>query len=173
MKKIKIRRPLPSDATTIATIDTQGIATGHATFRDVPHNWNSFNTSYLTGNGFALVAEDNKDIVAWAGVSSTSERPVYKGVGEVSIYVANHKQGCGIGRYLLEELISTSEQAGFWTLIAQIFPENTASLSLHFKVGFKLVGTRKKLGKMEYGPLSGCWRDVMMLERRSHSIVNF
>ncbi|MDF1670832.1 MAG: GNAT family N-acetyltransferase [Roseovarius sp.] len=167
---ITIRRPDPSDALAIAVIDAEGMATGHATFRDTPHDWGSFKASFMTGRGLALIAEDGGAVAAWAGVSPTSIRTVYQGVGEVSIYVSATQQGRGLGRRLLENLVLASESAGYWTLVAQIFPENGASLSLHTALGFSIVGTRRKLGKMIHGPLEGRWRDVVMLERRSEVI---
>ncbi|MCR9255999.1 MAG: GNAT family N-acetyltransferase [Alphaproteobacteria bacterium] len=165
--RVSLRAPRPEDADAIGAIDAQGLATGHATFRDTPHNWSSFQAGYLTGRGLALVAEDAAGVAAWAGVSPTSARPVYAGVGEVSIYVAAERHGTGIGRKLLAGLIAASEQAGYWTLVAQIFPENEASLALHAATDFLPVGTRRRLGRMTYGPLEGHWRDVVMLERRS------
>ncbi len=170
MKRFTTRTPVSSDALAIASIDADGLATGHATFRDTPHDWESFSASFLTEHGLALVAEDNSHVVGWAGVSQTSARAVYRGVGEISVYVAAKATGRGLGRYLLEELVLASEHAGYWTLVAQIFPENKASLSLHKALGFKVVGTRAKLGRMDYGPFAGRWRDVIMLERRSRSI---
>lgn len=167
---ITIRRPDPSDAAAITRIDSEGLATGHATFRATPHDWSSFTASFLTGRGLALVAEDGGAVAAWAGVSPTSPRPVYQGVGEVSIYVSATRQGRGLGRRLLRDLVLASESAGYWTLVAQIFPENKASFALHAVSGFEPVGTRRKLGRMEYGPLNGRWRDVVMLERRSRTV---
>ncbi|MDJ0684827.1 MAG: GNAT family N-acetyltransferase [Alphaproteobacteria bacterium] len=167
---VTIRTPTPSDASGISAIDAQGLATGHATFRDTPYDWKSFSESFLVGRGLALVAEDAAGIAAWAGVSPTSARAVYRGVGEVSIYVSTEKQGGGLGRHLLEAIVAASEDAGYWTLVAQIFPENEASLSLHSALGFEAVGLRKRLGQMGYGPFEGRWRDVIMLERRSRSI---
>jgi L-amino acid N-acyltransferase YncA len=170
MKDITTRIPTPSDAAAIARIDAEGLATGHATFRNTPHDWDSFSASFFAERGLALVAEVNNRLVAWAGISPTSARAVYKGVGEVSIYVSANMQGRGIGRHLLNEVIFASEHAGYWTLVSQIFPENEASLSLHKDFGFSVVGTRTKLGRMDYGPFAGRWRDVIMLERRSQSI---
>lgn len=167
---ITLRRPEPSDAAGIAAIDAEGLATGHATFRDTPHDWNSFGASFMTERGLALIAEDSGAVLAWAGVSPTSTRPVYHGVGEVSIYVSAIRRGQGLGHRLLTEIVSASESAGYWTLVAQIFPENEASLSLHAALGFGVVGTRTKLGKMSYGPFKGRWRDAVMLERRSDLI---
>ncbi|MEM7544449.1 MAG: N-acetyltransferase family protein [Pseudomonadota bacterium] len=167
---VTIREPKPSDAAAIALIDAEGLATGHATFRDTPHDWSSFSLGFLTGRGLALIADDGGAVMAWAGVSPTSTRPVYHGVGEVSIYVSASGQGRGLGNRLLTQLVLASESAGYWTLLAQIFPENEASLSLHAGLGFETIGIRTKLGKMSYGPLEGRWRDVVMLERRSRFV---
>jgi phosphinothricin acetyltransferase len=170
MTNITTRRPEHSDAAAIAVIDAEGLATGHATFRDTPHDWDSFTASFLSERGLALIVEDGSADAAWAGISPTSTRTVYQGVGEISIYVSATRQGCGLGRRLLEEMVSTSESAGYWTLVAQIFPENTASIALHTALGFRIVGTRSNLGKMPYGPFKGRWRDVIMLERRNDVI---
>jgi phosphinothricin acetyltransferase len=99
-----------------------------------------------------------------------SDRCVYAGVVEHSVYVDSAVQGRGIGRALLAGLATSTEAAGIWTIQAGIFPENTASLRLHEKAGFRLVGTRQRVGKMTYGPLAGRWRDVIMIERRSSVI---
>lgn len=170
LKQLTVRAAEPADASAISTIDTEGLATGNASFREKPHDWDSFSASFLTERGLALIAEDGSGILAWAGVSPTSARHVYRGVGEVSIYVSSDCKGQGVGRLLLEALIQKAEQAGFWTLIAQIFPENEASLKLHAAFGFQILGTRKKLGQMSYGPHKGKWRDVVMVERRSEAV---
>jgi len=170
MKDITTRPPAPSDAAAITRIDADGLATGHATFRETPYDWERFSAAFCTGRGVSLVAVRTGAVAAWAGVSPTSTRPVYRGVGEVSIYVAADQQGRGLGRRLLEDLIRQSERAGYWTLVAQIFPENEASLSLHTALGFTVIGTRQKLGKMTYGPFEGRWRDVALLERRSEDV---
>ncbi|MEM7720101.1 MAG: N-acetyltransferase family protein, partial [Pseudomonadota bacterium] len=117
--------------------------------------------------GLARIAQHNGRLAGWAGVSPTSTRAVYRGVGEISIYIADGYQGHGIGRALMNDVIVASESQGFWTLVAQIFPENDASLALHRQAGFRIVGTRHKLGQMTYGPCAGQWRDVVFLERRS------
>ncbi|MEM7709616.1 MAG: N-acetyltransferase family protein, partial [Pseudomonadota bacterium] len=115
----------------------------------------------------AMVAETGGTLAGWAGLSATSGRAVYAGVGEVSTYVAAAHLGRGIGRRLLDRLVTESETAGWWTLVAQIFPENRASLALHRAAGFEVLGRRRGLGRMGYGPLAGQWRDVVFLERRS------
>ncbi|MEM6384187.1 MAG: N-acetyltransferase family protein [Pseudomonadota bacterium] len=167
MTALTIRAPFESDAAAIATIDAQGLATGHASFRETPHDWESFVASFMVGRGLALVAQNGDDIAGWCGVAPTSVRAVYQGVGEISVYVAPARQRQGIARHLMAKMIVASERAGYWTLVAQIFPENRASLLLHKGLGFQVVGTRRKLGQMGYGLLAGRWRDVTMLERRS------
>jgi phosphinothricin acetyltransferase len=112
-----------------------------------------------------LVAVEAGRVVGWAALNPVSGRAVYAGVAEVSIYVAAEAQGRGIGTQLLAALVSESEKAGFWTLQAGIFPENRASVELHKKCGFRIVGVREKIGQMK-----GWWRDVLLLERRSPAI---
>ncbi|MEM7567048.1 MAG: N-acetyltransferase family protein [Pseudomonadota bacterium] len=162
-----LRPAVAEDATAIAAIDAEGLATGHATFREMPHDWASFSIAFLEGHGLALVVEADGSVVGWAGVAPTSARAVYRGVGEVSVYVGSNARGNGVGRTLLGRLIREAEAAGFWTLVAQVFPENTSSLAMHAVQGFRAIGTRERLGRMTYGPLAGRWRDVVMLERRS------
>ena len=106
-------------------------------------------------------------MAAWAALSRVSPRKVYAGVAEVSIYVGAKYRRKGIGDALLAALIEASEKNGFWTLQAGIFPENTASIDLHKKHGFRVLGTREKVGKMVFGELRGKWRDVVLMERRS------
>jgi phosphinothricin acetyltransferase len=112
-----------------------------------------------------LVAEREDAVVGWAAVSPASSRHCYRGVGEVSVYVAEEARGAGVGRELLERLVELSEQAGYWTLTAGIFPENEASLRLHRACGFREVGVRARLGEA-----AGVWRDVILLERRSRLV---
>ena len=106
-------------------------------------------------------------VIAWAALSPVSTRCIYSGVAELSIYVAAKHRGKGIGSTLLKAIISSTEEAGLWTLQGGIFPENTQSLSLLKKHGFKEVGRRKRIGKMTYGDFAGTWRDVILVERRS------
>lgn len=164
-----LRPPVPGDAAAIAAIDAEGLTTGHATFRDAPYDWEGFAGAFLGDRCIALVAEEGS-VLGWAGVAPTSPRAVYAGVGEVSLYVAAAARGQGVGHRLLDGLIAASEAAGYWTLTAQIFPENAASLVLHAVHGFRTVGVRERLGRMGYGPLAGRWRDVAMLERRSAAV---
>jgi len=109
-----------------------------------------------------LVAVEDEKVLGWAGLSAVSSREVYSGVAEVSVYVANQAQGKGLGQALLKALINESEKSGIWMLQASIFLENTNSIALHARNGFRPVGNREKLGK-----LNGVWRNVVLMERRS------
>ena len=165
-RKGTIRIPLPADAEALRRIDLAGLETGHASFRSEPHDWETFEASYLTGRGLAFVAGGPNGIVAWAGVSPVSARAVYSGVGEVSIYISTEARGAGLGRDLLTALIEASEKVGYWTRVAQIFPENRASAALHRKCGFHEVGRRSRLGRMGYGPVAG--RDAVRKTKRDY-----
>nr|WP_319483111.1 GNAT family N-acetyltransferase [uncultured Cohaesibacter sp.] len=170
MMDIRFRAPREGDVTALSAIDAAGLATGHASFRSDPYDWQKFARTYLEDKGFALVAEVDGQLAGWAGVAMVSDRCVYRGVGEVSIYIAPAGKGQGVGRATLEALIRLSEERGYWSLIAQIFPENEASLALHRACGFRTVGTREKVGRMSFGPLKDTWRDTLMMERRSRIV---
>ena len=165
---------LPMTAThwaDVARIYQEGINTGQATFAIAPPaSWDEWCRGKI--NSCSLVAhdEDSYNIVGWAALSPVSSRAVYAGVAEVSVYVGTEARGQGVGSVLLQELIHRSELNGIWTLQAGIFPENQASLRLHLKHGFRAVGLREKLGRMEFGEFKGKWRDVMLLERRSQIV---
>ena len=149
-----------ADGEQVRAIYLEGIATGDATFETAAPNWDQWDAAHLR---FArLVARDENNLFGWAALSPVSQRCVYGGVGEVSVYVAAASRGRGIGRRLLEGLIAESEQNGIWTLQAGIFPENTGSLAIHQHCGFREVGRRERIGKM-----NGVWRDTILLERRS------
>ena len=155
--------------TAVRRIYQTGIDTGHATFESsAPVSWDVWQQHRL--NDLSLVAIGGDAVLGWASLSSTSDRCVYAGVAEVSVYVAPEAQGRGVGRQLLAALIDLSESKNIWTLQAGIFPENAASVALHRASGFEVVGTRKRLGKMRHGPLAGQWRDVLSLERRSSRV---
>jgi L-amino acid N-acyltransferase YncA len=150
----------------VRAIYQAGIDTGHATFADAPPaNWFAWQRDHL--NEMSLVAVDQSTLLGWASLAAVSGRCVYAGVAEVSVYVAAESRGQGVGRQLLAGLIERSETKDIWTLQAGIFPENRASVALHRAAGFEPVGLRRRLGKMNYGPLGGHWRDVLLLERRS------
>jgi phosphinothricin acetyltransferase len=162
--RVKVTRMVAGDWPDVARIFEQGIATGNATFeRQVP-SWEQWSAARLPEP--RLVARDASGVLGWAALSPVSERHVYRGVGSVSIYVDLAYAGRGVGTALLAELIQTAEQAGFWTLQAGIFPENAASIALHEGLGFRVVGTHERIGQMP----DGCWRDVVLYERRSEAL---
>lgn len=152
----------------VAAVYAQGIATGHATFEETVPSWDDFDASRLPGHRF--VAEEDGTVLGWVAASPTSSRCVYDGVVEHSVYVATVARGRGIGRDLLNALIASTEAAGIWTIQSGVFPENEPSFALHRAVGFRVVGTRERLGRMPYGPLAGQWRDVVLIERRSRVV---
>ena len=153
----------PEDWERVAAIYREGIATGHATFEIHVPTFAEWDRVHLAAA--RLIAHQNDSIVGWAALSQISPRRVYVGVAEVSVYVASAARGSGVGRKLLAALIEESERNGIWTLQAGIFPENSASLALHNAAGFRVVGRRERIGKMD-----GVWRDTILLERRSQTI---
>lgn len=155
-----IRALTARDWPTVRAIYDEGISTRNATFQTEPPDWNGWDAGHL--KPCRLVAVEDGQVVGWAALSRVSSRRVYAGVAEVSVYVAAQARGRGIGLRLLTSLIEESERNRFWTLQAGIFPENQASIALHERCGFRLVGRREKLGQMD-----GRWRDILLLERRS------
>ncbi len=173
--KTTIEPMTAADWPAVAEIYREGIATGHATFAPAPpESFAGFSEGRLMdcacvarGSTSSLPASKN-GVVGWATLAKVSDRCVYAGVAEVSIYVAAAARGRGVGDALMRGLIARSEVAGVWTLQAGIFAENAASLALHVRHGFRAVGRRERLGKMPSpGPFAGQWRDVLLLERRS------
>lgn len=163
-------RPLlAEDWPAVSAIYADGIAGGQATFETEPPSWERFNASRLADH--RLVAEEGKKVLAWAAVSPVSARAVYRGVVEHSIYVAPHAQGRGIGTLLLNGLITETEAAGIWTIQTSIFAENEATLALHERAGFRIVGRRERIARMSHGPSSGQWRDTLLIERRSTIVL--
>lgn len=159
-------RPLTaSDWQQVKQIYQLGIDTGDATYETQAPEADALKVKFLAEP--QLVAEENGQVIGWALLSAVSSRCVYGGVAETSIYIHPEFHGRGVGRALLSELVLLSEKFGFWTLQAQIFPENKASIALHERQGFRQVGYREKLGKR-----NGIWRDVIFLERRSHVVGN-
>ncbi len=149
----------PEDWDRVAEIYAQGIATGDSTFETEVPSWERWDADHLPG--LRLVARLDGRIVGWAAASRVSVRDVYRGVAEVSVYVADEARGSGVGEPLLRALIDASEDAGVWTLEAVIFVENRASRAMVEACGFRLVGRRERLGRRE-----GRWRDVWLMERR-------
>jgi L-amino acid N-acyltransferase YncA len=154
-----IRDLRPEDWPAVRAIFEDGIRSGMATFETEAPSWEAWDSAHAEPR---LVADQGGSVIGWAAVSPVSDRCCYEGVGEVSVYVADAARGVGVGRALLEQLVALSEDAGYWTLSAGVFPENEASLRLHMACGFREVGVRERLGR-----LGGVWRDVLLLERRS------
>lgn len=153
----------PAHWPAVRTIYRQGIATGEATFETEVPGWDGWHAAHLP---FArLVAIAAGEVAGWAALAPVSSRTVYAGVAEVSVYVAEGWRGRGLGATLLRRLVAESEAHGIWTLQAGIFPENSASIALHLREGFREVGRRERLAK-----LHGRWRDVVLLERRSSRV---
>src|SRR4026208_789848 len=155
-----IEQMTPADWTHVRTIYLEGIRSGHSTFETEAPSWETWDAGHLPSP--RLTARNGAAVVGWAALSPVSKRTVYRGVAEVSVYVAESAQGHGIGRALLEALIAASEQNGIWTLQASIFPQDTASVTLHPRRRFRQVGPRERVAKH-----NGVWRDTLLFERRS------
>jgi phosphinothricin acetyltransferase len=155
-----IRELQPADWPDVARIFEEGIRTGNATFETTPPTWEAWDAGHLADH--RLVVTLDGDVVGWAALSAVSDRACYSGVAEHSIYVAERVRGLGFGRQLLAALVAAADAGGVWTLQSGVFPENEASLALHLSLGFRVVGVRERLGRLE-----GLWRDVVLLERRS------
>jgi L-amino acid N-acyltransferase YncA len=157
---VEVRELTQEDWPAVKAIYEQGIAGGNATFELEAPTWDEWDRTHLEGH--RLVALQGGEVVGWAALSRVSERCVYEGVADESVYVADPAQRRGVGRALLEEVIARAERDGIWTIQAGIFPENEASLELHRRCGFRVVGIRERIGKHH-----GVWRDVVLMERRS------
>jgi len=153
-------------ADAILTIYQAGLDTGNASFQTEAPDWPTFDAGKLPEHRFVAVAADDGAVLGWVAVSQVSGRLVYAGVVEVSVYVHADARGGGVGRALLDRLIESTESAGIWTLQAGIFPENTASIVLHERAGFRALCVHAKIGK--HGDRG--WRDVVRLERRSLTV---
>ena len=157
-------RPLePADWPAVADIYWDGMRSGLATFETEVPSWEAWDARHLPNQ--RLVADLLGEVVGWAALSPASGRRCYAGVAENSVYVAAGARGLGIGRKLLDALIARAEVAGIWTIQTSIFPENRASLVLHERCGFRVVGTRERVAKRD-----GVWRDTVLLERRSEVV---
>ena len=144
----------------VREIYAQGIATRQATFETEVPSWEEWNGNHLPT--CRLVAKVGDEMVGWAALSAVSRRYVYRGVAEVSVYVAERARGKGVGSALLAALIAESEHNGFWTLQAVIHAQNAISIRTHEKAGFRMVGTRERIGWLD-----GRWLDTVVMERRS------
>lgn len=150
----------------VRRVYAEGIATGDATLEREAPDWDHWDRSHRPD--CRLVARETRSgpVLGWVALTAYSSRRVYRGVAWESLYVAADARGRGVGRALLEAVIPASEAAGFWTLLAGVMAENTASLALHERVGFRPIGYQQALGQ----DATGRWRDVVLLERRSEVI---
>ena len=147
----------------VHAIYEEGIATGNATFETAAPDWVAWHSKHL--ESCRLVARRDGDVIGWAALTHVSSREAYRGVAEVSVYVAGSARRQHVGSTLLTALVNASEAAGIWTLQAGIFGENSASIALHERCGFRVVGIRERIGC-----LNGRWRDVVLMERRSRVV---
>ena len=157
---IDVRAMTPTDAGAVLAIYQAGLDGGDASFETAAPPWAAFDAGRLPAH--RLVAEEGGELLGWVAVTATSTRPVYAGVVEHSVYVSARARGRRVGGLLLAALITSTEAAGIWTVQSGIFPENAASLALHRGAGFRIIGTRERVGRHH-----GRWRDVVLLERRS------
>ena len=153
----------PGDWEQVRSIYLEGIAGGNSTFETEAPSWEKWDEAHL--QIARIVVRDGEKVLGWAALSPISKRKVYRGVAELTVAVTESARGRGIGRVLLEALIDESERNGIWTLQASIFPENTASVKLHLRCGFREVGRRERIAS-----LNGVWRDTLLFERRSQSM---
>ena len=161
---ISIRRMTAADWPAVERIFGEGIDEGNATFESATPTWAAFDAGRVEKP--RLVAVDGDGVVGWAAASSVSARAAYRGVIEHSVYVATSAQGRGVGRALLVAFVAAADDAGFWTVQSSVFPENTASLALHERCGFRVIGRREAIAQSTVGPFAGQWRDTILIERR-------
>ncbi len=161
---MKIRPMAAGDADSVLRIYQAGLDTGQASFETMAPPWAAFDAGKLPEHRHVAV-DDHDAVLGWVAVSPVSSRCVYAGVVEHSVYVDPAAQGRGVGRALLDALIASTEEAGIWTIQSGIFPENRASLALHERTGFRVVGIRERIGR--HAAPGDRWRDVAFIERRS------
>ncbi|NJN80986.1 MAG: N-acetyltransferase [Caldilineaceae bacterium] len=165
MEAFRVEALTGDDWPAVKAIYEQGIATGNATFETTAPDWESWDRGHLAHSRLVARSAQGNQVLGWAALSPVSSRCVYGGVAEVSVYVGDGFRGLGVGRGLLGALVLSSEANGIWTLQAGIFPENRASIALHSRCGFRELGIRTRIGKME-----DVWRDVTLMERRSQVV---
>lgn len=157
---MEIRPLMPEDWPAVKTIYELGIATGIATFETTAPEWEQWDNNHLPFG--KLVAVASGEVIGWAALTAVSNRCIYQGVAEVSVYVHPNHKGKGVGKLLMKTLIFESERQGIWTLHSSIFSDNKGSIQLHKKVGFRMIGYREKIGCQ-----NGVWKDNVLMERRS------
>jgi L-amino acid N-acyltransferase YncA len=155
---VTIEALLPADWPAVRAIYEEGLDVG--TFEELVPTWDEWDRRHLVWP--RLVARDGGEVVGWAALAPYSDRSSYRGVAENSIYVAREARGRGVGRALLERLCTEADAAQIWTLQASILAGNDASVALHERCGFRVVGVREKLARKR-----GEWSDVVLMERRS------
>ncbi|KOU13809.1 phosphinothricin acetyltransferase [Streptomyces sp. WM6372] len=155
----------PEQASQVLAIYQLGIDAGNATFETSAPTWEAFDAAKLPGHRLAALDDGSGRVLGWAAVVPVSDRCAYAGVVEHSVYVHPAAQGRGVGLALLDALLASTDAAGIWTVQSGIFPENTASLALHRRAGFRIIGTRERIGRHH-----GRWRDVVLVERRSPTV---
>ncbi len=159
--ELTIRAMLPDDWPAVRAIYMEGIASGISTFEVEAPDWENWDKAHRQNCRLVAISPENQ-ILGWAALSQTSKRPAYHGVAEVSIYIGERARGKGVGKVLLSRLVDESELDGIWTLQAGIMAVNEASIRLHTACGFRMVGLRERVSKM-----NGIWHDTVLMERRS------
>jgi len=161
----RIRDMMPSDSERVLGIYRMGILTKNATFETEVPSWEEFDTNHLSHSRF--VGENNGIVIGWVALSPVSKRAAYKGVAEVSVYIDTGFAGRGLGSALMDKVIISSEEHGIWTIFSSVFPENQASVKLHEKHGFRMIGKREKISRID-----GEWRDTVIFERRTRKFLS-
>ncbi|WBB80542.1 GNAT family N-acetyltransferase [Micromonospora sp. WMMD882] len=165
MVDVTVRPMTPQDADAVLAVYQAGLDDGDASFETTAPTWAEFDAGRRPDHRFVAVDPGGR-VLGWVAVSPTSNRAVYAGVVEHSVYVAPTARGRGVARLLLETLVGSTEAAGIWTIQSGVFPENTASIELHRRAGFRTIGVRERIGRRH-----GRWRDVLLLERRSPTVT--
>ena len=165
---VTIRPMRADDAIRVLAIYQAGLDTGEASFEITAPTWKAFDAGKRDDHRL-VAADESGTVVGWVALSPVSARPVYAGVVEHSVYVDPAVRGRGVGRALLDALVASTDAAGIWTIQSGIFPENTASRTVHERVGFRVVGVRERVGR--HAARGNRWRDVLFIERRSPAVA--
>ena len=162
---VRIRAITADDADAVRDIFAAGIASGNATFEVAPPSWTDWDAKHHPELRY-LAVDDDGTALGWISGTPVSARAAYAGVQELGLYVADHARGRGIGTELLRTAVERAPGLGLWTLQSTIFPENTGSLTVHRRLGFREVGRRERIALMTVGPAAGQWRNTLLLELR-------
>jgi L-amino acid N-acyltransferase YncA len=155
-----VREMLQSDSARVLEIYKMGLETGNSTFENTVPSWEEWDLKHHNHSRFVFV--ENNLVLGWIALAPVSTRDAYRGVAELSVYVDKGHQGKNIGSALMQKMIVTSESNGIWTLVSSVFPENDATIKLHQKFGFRIIGRRERIAMLD-----GKWRDTIMFEKRS------